>query len=117
MRCPKCAEPWDMDCLHDEVEERYPTELEELERRYPIRSSSEDSRSYYAAYEPLFDAVRADFYARGCVALESYGARCAPAPASDVLLADELEVIGMVYELLGDDVDGAEAMLEDAGLS
>ena len=41
IRCPKCAESWDVDSIHDEADYRGET----------------------------FDAVRREFFANGCVAL------------------------------------------------
>lgn len=53
-----------------------------------------------------FGEVREDFYRRGCAAI---GTRCNPATVGDASPA-----IAAAYDLLGDDVDGAASMLEDA---
>jgi hypothetical protein len=89
IRCPKCGEPWDMDTLHDEVEARNGA-LAAIFRR---------------PYEVEYNEVSADFRARGCPALTSYAATCSQATASPG--------IGILYDLLGDDLDGAAAMLDD----
>jgi hypothetical protein len=52
--------------------------------------------------------------AKGCAALESFGARCRPGDSADD--PDDLALIGDVYDLLGEDLDGAAAELEDLGL-
>lgn len=87
IRCPKCGEPWDFDSLHEETE-------------YRTESSGG------AAYEDAFRTVRRDFTRRGCAALTAYGARCAGGAAHPG--------IGVIYELMGDDIDGAASFLEDA---
>lgn len=75
--CPKCAEPHALDALRDEAQV--------------------NGRS--------FDAVRADFYRRGCEALSGLH--------NDPVDSELREGISLIYELLGDDVDGAAAELED----
>lgn len=77
IRCPQCAEPWEIDALHDEAADR-----------------GED-----------FAVIRADFYRRGCEALFTAHAPVKASPA-----------IAEVYQLLGDDVDGAAVLLEDLEL-
>jgi len=56
-----------------------------------------------------FSKVRADFYERGCAAFTTFG-RLTCEPVVD----ERSYVIGLAYELMGDDIDGAAAMLEDA---
>lgn len=86
--CPKCAEPCDLDYLHDVVEEL----------------------NYYRESDDppvTFSSVRADFQRRGCEALgERHNSDRTPEAA---------EAAGMLYEILGDDIDGAAAMLDDLG--
>lgn len=78
IRCPKCAEPWEIDALHAEAADR-----------------GED-----------FAVIREDFFRRGCEALlDSHVRRTKASPA-----------IAEVYQLLGDDVDGAAVLLEDLEL-
>lgn len=55
-----------------------------------------------------FDTVSRQFRAQGCKAL---GSRCNPTPDRDTAAA-----ASAMYELLGDDLDGAAAMLEDMGM-
>jgi hypothetical protein len=89
IRCPKCGEPWDMDCLHDEVEHR----------------NGGLAASFRRPYEVEYNEVSADFRSRGCVALGSYAATCNKTTATPVIAA--------VYDVLGDDMDGAASMFED----
>jgi hypothetical protein len=81
--CPRCGEPWDNDCIHEEVEER------------------NDDSTYYT--------VLREFQQNGCVAFrEAYGqGQC---ERTNSLRAGAAEAM---YDLLGDDADGAAAMLED----
>jgi len=56
-----------------------------------------------------FSKVRADFYERGCAALTTFGSlTCEP------VVDERSAVISLAYELMGDDVDGAASMLDDA---
>jgi hypothetical protein len=80
--CVRCGEPWDTDELHYAAEESGRT----------------------------WSEVRADFYARGCMALDG-GQRC------ERIVNPSTTAAYALYELLGDDVDGAASMLEDLGLS
>lgn len=88
IRCRKCGEPWDYDVLHEEAEYRV----------------AEGTAGEYGA---VFSAVRRDFTKSGCAALSAYGpALCSGGTAHPG--------IGVIYELLGDDIDGAASLLEDA---
>lgn len=80
INCPRCAEPVEIDYLHDIADEDGTTFLEVLHA----------------------------FQADGCEAIHS---RCNPR-VSD---RDRARAAGasMLYEILGDDIDGAAAMLED----
>jgi hypothetical protein len=113
--CPRCGEPWDLDCLHEQAAEAYgvPYYLDDdthpsWERprgraRNPAYSSEE--------YERVFAHVSAAFRTSGCSALTVYGATCSKEPVSErgVLLAN------VAYELCGDDLDGAAAVIDDLG--
>lgn len=98
VRCPKCGEPWDLDSIHDRVQE--------LNEDYPPTN---------------FDEVARAFRAIGCKAM---GESCAPNDYEAELRLDQhrpgaltpAEAAAALYELLGDDMDGAAAMLEDLGL-
>ncbi len=110
LRCSICGEPWDMDCLHDEAAHRYtvPYYCSEEDRQARRRNPGWDPDAYNAAYRE----VRAEFVRRGCVALAgAYGT--GPCKPRDTRAT---QTAGALYDLLGDDLDGVAAMLEDAGL-
>jgi hypothetical protein len=82
--CPRCGEPWDNDCIHEEVEER------------------NDDSTYHT--------VLREFQQNGCVAFrEAYGqVQC---ERTDSFRA---HAAGGLFDRLGDVADGAAAMLEDS---
>ena len=83
--CPKCAEPWDMDELHEAVA---------------------------ADYYPTFTEARKAFARYGCPAMDGRAKAC-----PDTVIGHDMgNLISEVYDLLGDDLDGAASMLEDARL-
>lgn len=83
--CPvkDCAEPWDLDSLHEEAEESGRT----------------------------FREVQRDFQSKGCKALENaFGSQ-----KHNTGNAQRAAVSEAMFDLLGDDVDGVAAMMEDFG--
>jgi len=88
--CPKCGEPWENDTLHDEAK----------------------------ASGQTYRAIGRDFQSRGCEALTSYGAKHTDPPIETTDRTWGLkpqEAAALMYDLLGDDLDGAAAMLDDLG--
>ena len=75
--CPKCAEPVEIDYLHDIADDQHTTFTEVLHR----------------------------FQSDGCKALDS---RCNPRKDHG-----RASAAAVLYDILGDDIDGAAAMLED----
>jgi hypothetical protein len=98
IRCPICGEPWDIDSIHDRVAELHPGE--------PWLRP--DGRYEQARYDKYLRPVKQDFQTRGCVALGGSAEWCQPSQRGQTASA--------IYDLLGDDLDGAAAMLEDADL-
>lgn len=90
--CPKCGEPWELDTLHDEVSERLNG-----------RSVTDEY------YQGEFRKVMRDFQTKGCMALDG-GTVCAPTISGQ----PRADIAAVAYELLGDDIDGAASMLDDA---
>lgn len=91
--CSNCAEPWDNDCIHDEVEAR--------------RDNGDKDANYHK--------VMREFQRRGCAALATaYGLAegdCQPAESdSDFMRAS---LAAAAYDILGDDMDGAASLLDD----
>jgi hypothetical protein len=99
LRCPQCGEPWDHDTLHDEAGARYA-------QKHDCAYVDDHRAGSNARYELIFKTVSADFRTRGCPAIESYGARCSNERTAH-------PAIGALYEMLGDDIDGAAAMFDD----
>lgn len=91
LTCPVCGEPWEFDSLHDETAYR-----------------SEAITPAPEPYSATFDRVRAEFQREGCEALKSFGASHGP------IQQNRADVAALAYELMGDDLDGAASMLDDA---
>jgi hypothetical protein len=62
--------------------------------------------------EVPYNTLAADFRSRGCVALGQPATTCTAHPD-----AGRSALIAAVYDVLGDDMDGAAAMLEDAEMA
>ena len=97
MRCPKCCEPWDLDSLHDVLDEEHP------DHPWTMTNGRTDQARYERDY---FNPKVAEFRAKGCAAL---GSRCNPDTSAP-------PIVGELMDLMGDDVDGVESLLEDFGL-
>lgn len=98
--CPICAEPWDNDSLHDVADEN---------KR--IAPAPHTVGAMVAPVPTTYAGVATDFRKRGCKALESaFGpqSHCKPTPRAATAAA--------IYELMGDDMDGAAVMFDDAGV-
>jgi len=87
--CPRCGEPWDNDTIHDEVS---------------VRREVGEPADYHN--------VAAEFRLRGCHTFrESIGPVVCKENDSQAAVT-----AGVLYDLLGDDMDGAASMLADLGL-
>lgn len=94
--CPKCGEPWEFDSLHDEAQ----------------------ARKEAGNYEASYDTVSADFRSRGCEAMHAgFDGRCStPSTQTDRAFGlTRQDAASALYDVLGDDMDGAAAMLDDMG--
>ena len=101
--CPKCGEPWDVSCFHDarpyDMTERAGKHFRE---RFAWRLANTDDAKATARFMAVKDA----FFRFGCGEVF-----CAsPCERTDSLRA---EVSRELSYVLGDDVDGIAAMLED----
>lgn len=106
IKCPRCGEPWSIDCLHDEVSARYRTKPWILNDR-GVHDLSEDGKHNQPEYEKYFSIVQKDFRMRGCIALSEYtDIPCTPNPRA--------EIYGALMDFAGDDIDFAASMIEDA---
>ena len=81
--CPLCAEPIDMDYIHDVVDDR--------------RSTGDTVAT--------FDTVYRSFIRRGCPAVDM--------TCNDTTDTETTETIRMIYDILGSDPDGAASMMDD----
>lgn len=114
--CPKCGEFWDHDTIHDIAELRYtenghpPYYASEDDRFARNKNTEWDEEKYGQFYK---DALH-DFQMRGCVAL--LGTCSEPSEDTDRTFGlTRQEAASALYEVLGDDMDGAMAELEDLG--
>jgi hypothetical protein len=86
--CRICGEPWAIDSLHDAAED----------------------------LQKSFKDVSREFRSKGCEALGLPACAGPPSEATDSTYGlRPQEAASALYDLLGDDVDGAAAMLEDMG--
>lgn len=83
IHCKVCLEPWDIDSLHEEAEER----------------------------EITFEEVYAEFRVKGCEAF-SYG-KHNKTLQDEPMVDSERETITMLQDLIGDDVDAIAVFEED----
>lgn len=104
MRCVNCGEPWDNDSLHEEVKARIEQGSIKLKviGHYPWGNPRYDQKQYETKG---YNVVAQEFREKGCAAFTSFGAKCSARKAD--------EGIKSIYDLLGDDMDGAESMIED----
>ncbi len=106
--CTTCGEPWDMDTLHDVIDERMragdlPT------TKFPGVLHGEEYKAYRAIYDSNYEIVRSDFYRNGCKAMDGYGSSwCEPKPSL------RTDAMSMFIDVMGDDLDGIASMMEDA---
>jgi hypothetical protein len=97
--CPTCGEPWDNDSLHEEAE---------------ARKASQDAAPAGTTFTlgTTYTAVAADFRRKGCKALiNAFGPQrqCEPNGST------QAQAAALVYELSGDDMDGAMSDMDDFG--
>jgi hypothetical protein len=117
--CPRCGEPWDFDSLHDEAQARYGVPFYIDEDRYASLKARVKNPAYNEdEYGGIFKSVQKEFRQIGCEAMRvGFGAKCST-PSTGVDRGFGLtrqDAASALYEVLGDDMDGAAAMLEDMG--
>lgn len=106
IRCPKCGEPWELDSLHDEVSARIESgAFRRLTEPKSYAAADASYKRYQKAYGAYFDTVRDEFTRKGCSALTSFGSTCSYTVAHPGTSA--------IYDLVGDDIDGAASLLDD----
>jgi hypothetical protein len=100
--CSICAEPWDMDSLHEEID------LRKSDGRMPATTNQ-------AEYDPLYSQVRNEFATKGCRAL-SYAYPDGDGwckPSTDPKAQFRAELAAAMYDLMGDDLDGVASIMDD----
>ena len=103
--CPRCAEPWDIDSLHDAIEAEHPAK--------PWDGGN--GTHSQTAYEPYYAAMSTAFRTKGCgIAFAALMGQ--PAATCSRVDDDRTRAARVLYDMLGDDLDGAAAMLEDLAL-
>lgn len=102
IRCPRCAEPWELDSLHEEVNARWP------DSPWIVKGKHDQTK-----YETYLRQVQADFRAEGCAALSAaFGTQtCNAATVGSTAAA----VSAALMDMLGDDLDGVASELDDLG--
>lgn len=129
IHCPVCGEPWDNDEVHEIAGERFRTEY-----GYSYDHTRDGDPERYRAF---YNQAAADFRQEGCKLFgtshnepECDGHPAGPHdPMGQTVYCDGSckvqrdKVFGLtaaeastaLYDLLGDDMDGAAAMMEDMG--
>lgn len=117
--CPRCGEPWDMECFHDEVAYRY---REVFPKPWYVSENPGDTYTRYdeknegwysqSEYEKIYKPIKDDFFRKGCVILTAYtdGELCEINP--NTRMARGIQQVAV--DIMGDDIDGIVSMLEDA---
>ena len=97
VRCSRCGEPWDTDCLHDEISYRNPQKP----------WIDKNGNFLNEVYDKYFQPLRREFRLRGCASLTSYSSgECTRTPSASIY--------GELWDFAGDDIDFAASMMEDA---
>lgn len=107
--CRRCGEPWDMDSLHEEVQARLHGAYDPT-GRWGFTGGTRVYREMYAT-------VNEEFRRLGCEALRTaFEAHCTDHDDVAAEVAGRATMVGAIYDMLGDDMDGAAAMLGDLRL-
>lgn len=113
--CTLCGEPWDLDSIHDAVAERFekngvgPWDVETKPEAEPWQIRRENGLYHnQKIYEKYFHQVKDEFVAKGCITLGGDGEWCKTHTKKNSYVTQ------MIYEIMGDDIDGAASMFEDA---
>lgn len=92
--CPKCSEPWDMESIHEEIDNRHD-------------GTKPDD------YDKAYKQVKAEFYSKGCKAFTyAWDGDCEPATDRD---KERAYIASALYSAFGDDLDGVASDMADLG--
>lgn len=108
--CTRCGSAWDMDTLHDVVDERVAAGIfAPLDK--PSTYVGPEYDAYAKEYAKRYDAVRDDFFTRGCLSLTGWKTdHCVPGKRGNM----RSTVMSAAIDFMGDDIDGIASMMEDA---
>ena len=119
--CRICGEPWDMDTLHDEIDERIAAGVFQALPDHDDYRPGEQYNKYREAYDKCYDIVRSDFYSKGCGAMWAFSGRPEGETPSWCVRKDRTgskmtttDAMSALIEVMGDDLDGIASMMEDA---
>lgn len=113
IRCPKCGEPWEMDSIHNAVEEKYPKPRPWMVPNNDLPDGVYELKFDETIYNKYFAEVRKDFMLRGCVALGGSATWCKEAQ-EDFRSQGGSDIARAIYDIMGDDIDGVASAFEDA---
>jgi len=102
--CTNCGEPWDLDCLHQEIECRIIDGI-------LTDPQGDDYANYYRS-------LQHEFATKGCkaftAAYPSAGGHCQPQESlSDNGKLTKSAAMAALLEICGDDFDGIASMMDD----
>lgn len=102
--CTHCREPWDNDTIHEEVAER----------------------NAHFGTQATYKSVLGEFYSLGCGAMFAFASlphRTREDGSVEAIMCPDAvkgnpngQAISAIYDLMGDDADGAMAFIEDMNL-
>ena len=108
--CTRCGSAWDMDTLHDVIDERVAAGIFAPLKK-PETYTGPEYDVYSKEYARYYDEVRDDFYARGCLSLTGWNTdHCKP----DASANTRSMFMSAAIDMMGDDLDGIASMMEDA---
>lgn len=130
--CPKCGEPWDMDSLHDEISHRLPNldfkalsegakkfagqEFKSLDQVSPEQAPFlAEYKLYRKKYDEAYRSIQLDFRKNGCIAF-TFAVTQPCEKAQDYNQKLRADASSALMDIMGDDLDGVAAMLDDAHL-
>lgn len=107
--CTRCGDAWDMDTLHDVVDERIKAGMyAPLDK--PSVYYGPEYDDYSKKYAVYYNEVRDDFYSRGCESLTGWNLTCEKHDGAN----NRAMLMSAMVDMLGDDLDGIASMMDDA---
>lgn len=113
IKCRICGEPWDAECIHDEVAERHPDkpwytiDEPEIKDVYTRLDSRYNKWYNHSIYETFYNEVRNEFRTKGCEAF-SFGGH-----NNETIDREQNAIYGGILDLFGNDIDAAASATEE----